>query len=122
MSKIPYTDTDLAYYTGGRADKKQNDPTARSVISGSVSNMEDYDTVILGYPIWHGQALRIISTFLEAYDFSPFCTSHSSRIGSSDTNLHVLAENVKWIEGRRFAAGTSREEISSCLAEMGIVS
>ncbi len=37
---------------------------------------------------------------LEAYDFSPFCTSHSSRIGSSDTNLHVLAENVKWIEGR----------------------
>lgn len=52
----PYTDEDLAYYTDCRADKEQNDPTARPAISGSVENMEQYDTVLLGYPIWHGQA------------------------------------------------------------------
>lgn len=121
----PYTEEDLAYYTNGRADREQNDPSARPAISGSISNMEDYDTIILGYPIWHGQAPRIINTFLESYDLSgktilPFCTSHSSEIGSSDINLHPLAENAEWLGGRRFSAGTSKEEISAWLDEMGI--
>ena len=66
----PYTDTDLAYYTNGRADKEQNDPKARPEISGNVENMDNYDTIILGYPIWHGQAPKIIYTFLESYNFS----------------------------------------------------
>ncbi len=45
----PYTEEDLAYYTNGRADQEQNDPSARPVISGSVENMEEYDAIILGY-------------------------------------------------------------------------
>ena len=65
----PYTEADLAYYTNGRADQEQNDPNVRPAISGGVENMNEYDTIILGYPIWHGQAPRIISTFLESYDF-----------------------------------------------------
>lgn len=118
----PYTEEDLAYYTGGRADQEQNDPSARPEISGSVENMEQYDTILLGYPIWHGQAPRIISTFLESYDFSdktilPFCTSHSSGIGSSDTNLHSLAPNANWLNGERFAGGTSKETITVWLNE-----
>lgn len=121
----PYTEEDLAYYTDGRADREQNDPSARPAISGGVENMEQYNIILLGYPVWHGQAPRIISTFLEAYDFEgktilPFCTSHSSEIGSSDTNLHALAENAKWLNGRRFAAGTDRENIAAWLDEMGI--
>lgn len=112
----PYTEEDLAYYTDGRADREQNDSSARPAISGGVENMEQYDTIMLGYPIWHGQAPRIISTFLESYDFSgktivPFCTSHSSGIGSSDVSLHALAEEADWLKGRRFAGGTSRSAI-----------
>lgn len=117
----PYTETDLAYYTNGRADQEQNDPDVRPAISGGVENMDEYDTIILGYPIWHGQAPRIISTFLESYDFSgktivPFCTSHSSGIGSSADNLHVLcADSTLWMEGRRFEAGTSKKTIEEWL-------
>ena len=48
----PYTEENLAYYTNGRADQEQNDSSARPAISGSVENMEEYDTIILGYPIW----------------------------------------------------------------------
>lgn len=113
IAEEPYTEADLAYYTGGRADQEQNDSNARPAISGSVENMDSYDTILLGYPIWHGQAPRIISTFLESYDFSgkiivPFCTSHSSGIGSSAANLHELCpDTVEWVEGRRFEAGTS---------------
>lgn len=117
----PYTEADLAYYTNGRADQEQNDPDVRPAISGGVENMDEYDTIILGYPIWHGQAPRIISTFLESYDFSgktivPFCTSHSSGIGSSADNLHVLcADSTLWMEGRRFEAGTSKKTIEEWL-------
>ncbi len=121
----PYTSDDLAYYTGGRADQEQNDPDARPAITGSVANMERYDVVLLGYPIWHGQAPRIISTFLESYDFSgktilPFCTSHSSGIGSSADDLHSLAPDAVWLDGERFAQGASMEEIEKWLEKNDI--
>ena len=121
----PYTDADLDYYSGGRADQEQDDPDARPAITGSVENMEQYDTVLLGYPIWHGQAPRIISTFLESYDFTgktivPFCTSHSSGIGSSDDNLRPLAPDANWLEGTRFSGGTTKEEIEMWINDLGL--
>ena len=120
----PYTEEDLAYYTGGRADQEQNDPDARPAISGSVENMDSYDTILIGYPVWHGQAPRIISTFLESYDFSgktmvPFCTSHSSGIGSSAANLQGLcSDSAEWMEGRRFGAGTARDTVEEWLLQI----
>lgn len=121
---VPYTDDDIKYYTDCRADKEQNDPKARPEISGQVENMEQYDTIVLAYPIWHGQAPRIIDTFLESYDFSgktiiPFCTSASSDIGSSDDNLHPLvSDTVTWVDGKRFAAGTEESELIAWLTEV----
>lgn len=122
----PYTEEDLAYYTGGRADQEQDDPNTRPGIANRVEDMDQYDTVLLGYPIWHGQAPRIISTFLESYDFSgktivPFCTSHSSGVGSSADNLHSLCQDtVTWTEGTRFASGASGDEILSWLQSQGL--
>lgn len=126
VPESPYTEADLAYYTDGRADQEQNDPDVRPAISGGVENMDEYDTIILGYPIWHGQAPRIISTFLESYDFSgktivPFCTSHSSGIGSSADNLHDLcSESAEWTDARRFEAGVSKESIENWIVEIGV--
>ena len=119
----PYTEADLAYYANGRADQEQNDPDVRPAISGGLENMDEYGTIFLGYPIWHGQAPRIISTFLESYDFSgkmivPFCTSHSSGIGSSADNLHNLADKAKWVNGRRFETGTFRSTIEEWIGEL----
>ena len=88
--------------------------------------MQNYDTVFLAYPIWHGQAPRIISTFLESYDFSgktivPFCTSHSSGIGSSDTNLHSLCpDTAAWRPGERFPAGTTKESVKEWIDNLDI--
>lgn len=118
---VPYTDDDIKYYTDCRADREQNDPTARPEIANDVKNMAQYDTIILAYPIWHGQAPKIIYTFLESYDFSgktiiPFCTSASSPIGSSATNLHSLAPDAVWKDGRRFPAGTTKETIAEWLS------
>lgn len=122
IAEEPYTEEDLAYYTNGRADQEQNDISTRPAISGSVENMEQYDTIILGYPIWHGQAPRIISTFLESYNFAgktilPFCTSHSSGIGSSAENLHGLCPDpVNWLDGKRFEAGATKNAVEQWLA------
>lgn len=126
VAEEPYTEANLAYYTGGRADQEQNDPNARPAIAGNVEDMDGYDIVLIGYPIWHGQAPRIISTFLESYDFSgktivPFCTSHSSGIGSSAVDLHALCpDSVEWVEGMRFGAGTSRDAMEEWIQSIGI--
>lgn len=122
---VPYTEADLAYYTDCRADQEQADSACRPEISGSVPNMSDYKTVLLGYPIWHGQAPRIISTFLESCDFSgktivPFCTSHSSGIGSSDTNLHNLASTANWLSGKRFGGSASKNDISEWINSLNL--
>lgn len=121
VPEVPYTDADLAYYTNGRAGREQSDPAARPGISGGVTVMSGYDVVFLGYPIWHGKAPRIVSTFLERYDFTgktivPFCTSHSSGIGSSDTDLHPLASGANWLAGRRFAGGTARDAMEEWIS------
>ena len=115
-AKVPYTDEDIAYYTDCRADREQKDETARPEIANKVKNMDEYDTVFIAHPIWHGIAPRIISTFLESYDFSgkvlvTFCTSASSPLGQSAELLKGLTPNSTWLESRRFAIGTSKEEI-----------
>ena len=90
-----------------RSSVEMNDPSARPEIAGTVADMDSYDTVIVGYPIWWGVAPRIIDTFLESYDFSgkkivPFCTSGGSGVGRSDIALHKdVSGDVKWAKGRQ---------------------
>lgn len=122
-AKVPYTDEDIAYYTDCRADREQKDESARPEIATAVENMDEYDTVIIAHPIWHGIAPRIISTFLESYDFSgktllTFCTSASSPLGQSAKLLQELTPNSTWLESKRFAIGTSREEIEEWLEDV----
>ena len=101
-----YTNADLNYMNSrSRSSVEMNDPSARPAIAGTVSDMDSYDTVIIGFPIWWGVAPRIIETFLESYDFSgktiiPFCTSGGSGVGRSDTELHKnVSGDVKWGKG-----------------------
>ena len=125
--EVPYTAEDLNYGDAStRAAREQNDSSARPAIAGKVENMSQYQNIVIAYPIWWGQAPRIISTFLESYDFSgktivPVCTSHSSGIGSSATNLHALTDgSVTWLEGRRFSSTTTKEEVAQWLKDSGI--
>ena len=117
VPEIPYTSDDLNYSdSNSRSSIEMNDPDARPAISGSVENMEEYDVVLLGYPIWWGEAPRIMSTFIESYDFSgktlaAFCTSASSGFGSSDSALRQAADASTWFDGIRFSGSASAEEI-----------
>ena len=124
--ELPYTDEDLYYSDENcRANQEQNDPDARPAITGIPENVAEYDIIFLGYPIWWGQAPKVIYTFLESCAFKnstiiPFCTSGSSGIGSSADNLQGLTENVQWLEGRRFAAGSSQDEIAQWVNSLAL--
>ncbi len=105
-AKEPYTVEDLNWMdTGSRSTQEMKDASVRPAIAKTLPNMDEYDTVILGYPIWWGAVPRIIDTFLESYDFSgktiaPFCTSGGSGVGRSDTELHKnVSADVSWIKG-----------------------
>lgn len=117
----PYTSGDLNYSdSDSRSTKEQNDPDARPAINGSVENIEKYDVIYLGYPIWHAEAPKIIYTFLESYDLSgktivPFCTSASSPLGNSASNLHDLASGANWLSGERFASNAAQSTIEAWL-------
>lgn len=115
-----YTSADIDYNSDCRANREQNDENARPEIKSAISDISQYDTIVLGYPIWWGQAPKILYTFVESYDLSnktilPFCTSGSSPIGSSATNLAKSAPNAKWLEGKRFSSSADKEEMGSWL-------
>ena len=112
-----YTEDDLSYNSStSRTTNEQNDPTCRPAIGSETIDISSYKTVYLGYPIWWGDAPRIMDTFVEAYDFEgktviPFCTSDNSGIGNSGKDLETLAGSGTWLEGQRFAAGVSEDEV-----------
>lgn len=118
----PYTSQDLNYNDRStRASAEQNTPDARPEIAEDIS-LDGYTTVYLGYPIWWGQAPRILSTFVESHDFTgvtviPFCTSASSDIGQSDDTLAAQAGSGSWLQGRRFSGSASENELREWITE-----
>ena len=114
----PYTDDDLNYHnSNSRTSIEMNDETARPAIASSVENIEQYDTIFIGYPIWWNDAPRIINTFFESYNFAdktiiPFCTSGGSGINASVSNLKKAFSNSKWEDGKAFNGSSSKEEIA----------
>lgn len=122
----PYTDADLNYNdNNSRTTIEMNDPSARPAISGSVEDMDQYDVVFIGYPIWWGEAPRIVSTFVESYDFSgktivPFCTSGGSGIGSSASNLEQLTSGATWLDGRRLNGSDSLDTVMEWVNSLGL--
>lgn len=78
-----------------RAEQEQNE-NARPAIANSLENMDEYDVIFLGFPIWYGDTPMIIQTFLEEYDFdgkviAPFSTSGSSGIGTAVNSINQLS-------------------------------
>ena len=123
----PYTADDVNYHNSqSRTSIEQNDPQARPAIAVLPEDLNGYDTIILGYPIWWGQAPRILYTFMESVDLSgktiiPFCTSGSSGVGSSASSLQKLTgESTVWLEAKRISNGSSAEKIRAWAESLGI--
>lgn len=110
-----YTSDDLNYGdSNSRVSKEHNDESLRDVElkNISVDKWDDYDVVLIGYPIWWGIAAWPVNNFVKENDFNgktviPFCTSASSGLGNSGKNLEAMANGGNWLEGKRFSSSAS---------------
>lgn len=120
----PYTDADLDWHdNNSRTSIEMNDPNVRPAIANDTVDLNGYTTVYLGYPIWWGDAPRMMSTFVEAHEFDgktviPFCTSGGSPIGRSGENLASQVGSGNWLSGGRLDAGISEREIQDWISNM----
>lgn len=114
-----YTSSDLDWTDeNSRVSREHNDESLRNVklSKATVDNWKDYDTVLIGYPIWWGVAAWPVDTFVKANDFTgktvvPFCTSASSGLGDSGKLLENEAKGGNWKNGRRFSSSASSSDI-----------
>ena len=104
--QVPYTNADLDWMNKkSRSSVEMSNPDSRPAIAETLSNMQDYDTVFVGFPIWWYVAPTIINTFLESYDFSgktmvPFATSGSSGMGKTVDVLKKVCPSANWNAGK----------------------
>ncbi len=102
----PYTAADLDWNNKkSRSSVEMADSTSRPAITAKLQNIEQYDTIYVGFPIWWYTAPTIINTFMESYDFSgktliPFATSGGSSITKACDDLKRTYPNVNWLPGR----------------------
>ena len=115
--ETPYTSADLDWQNKkSRSSVEMNDRSCRPAIAYKKENMDDYDVVFVGFPVWWYREPSIIDTFMEQYDFSgktivPFATSGMSPIGDSSKNLQSLALGAKVVNGKRFPNNVSEKEL-----------
>ena len=115
VPKEKYKSEDLNYNSDCRANREQNNPKSRPEIENTI-DISKYETIYLGYPIWWGTNPKIILTLLDSYDFTgksivPFCTSGSTGISGSVSDLRKYNPNLKIKDGMRFSSSDSDEVI-----------
>lgn len=123
-----YTGADLDWTDkDSRVSREHDNEDERDVplVSDTVDNWDEYDTVFIGYPIWWGIAAWPVDGFIKANDFTgktviPFCTSSSSGLGESGELLEEMAGTGEWLEGERFRSGASEETVRSWVEGLGL--
>ena len=111
----PYTDADLDWRNKqSRSSVEMQDKSSRPAITDKLKNMQDYDIIYVGFPIWWYTCPTIINTFMEAYDFKgktviPFATSGGSSIKKACEDLKATYPDVFWKEGKLLNRASKKE-------------
>ena len=115
---VPYTKADLNWMDDkSRSSLEMHDPASRPEIAGRAENMDAYDRVFLGFPIWWYVSPAIINSFLESYDFSGktivlFATSGGSGFGKTVDGLkNSVSPTARIKEGRLLNGRLSESEL-----------
>lgn len=117
--KIPYSNQDLDWTNkNSRSSLEMNDRSSRPAVAKKVSNMEQYDKIFVGFPIWWYVAPTIVNSFLEQYDLSgktivPFATSGGSGMGETNKHLAPSCKGAVLKDGKRFATYISEEGLKA---------
>lgn len=122
--EIPYTDADLNWMDKkSRSSAEMNDPSSRPAIAEQLPDMEKYDVIFVGFPIWWYVAPTIINTFLESYDFSgktiiPFATSGGSGFGRTNDRLRPSCPGATLAEGKMLNGRLSQDSLQKWVEDL----
>ncbi len=114
-----YTDEDLDWTAdGSRVNREHEDESLRDIklVETTPANWAEYNTILIGYPIWWGIAAWPVNNFVKENDFSgktviPFATSTSSGLGQSGELLEAMSNGGDWQTGMRFSSRPSDGDI-----------
>lgn len=126
--KDAYTDDDLNWRDeSSRVNYEHDNESARDIelVSSTVDNWDEYDTVFIGYPIWWQIAAWPVDNFVKNNDFTgktvvPFCTSTSSGLGESGKLLEEMAGTGNWLDGERFSERVSESDVADWVNSLDI--
>ena len=110
----PYPDDYASMLTRAQ---EELDVDARPELAGELPNLDDYDVIMIGYPIWHAATPRPVLTFLERYDLSgkklvPFNTHEGSGQSGTVSEIEAHAPNAEMLEGIAIQGKVAQEDDS----------
>ncbi len=114
-----YTNEDLDWTNNqSRSSIEMSDQSSRPEVKNKVSNLSDYDTVLIGFPVWWDLAPRVINTFIEENNLENkkiyvFATSGGSSVNNSFNTLKNTYSNLNFISAKRLTSNVSENDITS---------
>ncbi len=124
---VPYTDADLDWRDKNSRSSVEMRTLARPEIADRVDNMDEYDVVFVGFPIWWYLAPTIINAFLASYDFSgktvvPFATSGGSDMRKAEAVLKPLCSpQTVWKDGKLIDGNATADDLRDWVKELNIL-
>lgn len=124
--RIPYTQADLDWMDkNARSTVEMNDPASRPEMAEGLDNMDQYDTIFVGFPIWWYVAPTIINTFLESCDLAgktvvPFATSGGSGMGKTNQRLEPSCGGARLLDGKVFKHSVGQKELAAWVDGLGL--
>lgn len=121
VPSVPYTEADLNYSNNSsRSYIEDKDDSIRPELKNAI-NLDGYDIVYLGYPIWYDNVPKVVLSFIDTTNISgktviPFCTSSSSEITNSLNILKKYKTDVKWIDGKKIK--DDKEEVLNWVSSL----
>ena len=124
--EVPYTKADLNWMDKkSRSTIEMSDLNSRPAIATKRDNMDEYNTIFVGFPIWWYVAPTIINTFLESYNLKgktiiPFATSGGSGMGKTNEKLAPSCTGAKLLHGKVFNAYSSKADLSAWVETLNL--
>ncbi len=116
-----YTNEDLNWNNNdSRSSIEMSNPSSRPEVKNKVSNLSDYDTVLIGFPIWWDLAPRVINTFIEENNLEGkkifcFATSGTSSVNNSFNTLKNTYNNLNFVNAKRLTSNVSENDVTSLI-------
>lgn len=126
--KVPYTEADLDWHDKNSRTSVEMRTMEAPEIANTVENMDDYNVVLVGFPLWWYLAPTIINGFLKSYDFSgktlvPFATSGGSELGAKAEAVMQAKtpKETKWLPGKLITEKMTSDDMKAWLKELKLI-